>query len=55
MDKLQGDVVSSLFPEDTTSETPDENRCAQISTWLTNAPKGQRNKRLYCLLMLRNA
>jgi hypothetical protein len=54
MDKRHKDVVSLLFPEDATSETADENRWRRVSTWLTNPPKGQRNKRLYCLFLLRN-
>ena len=43
-----------LFPPYMGSETPQENRCALISNWLSKPPKGQRNQRLFCLLILRD-
>jgi hypothetical protein len=49
-----GTMFSFLFPLVTAPEMPNENRCGPLSHWLRNPPRGQRNKRLFCLLMLRD-
>jgi CHAT domain-containing protein len=49
----RGAVESYFFPPDKSSETPQDNRCNLVTGWLRNFPKGQRNKRLFCLHMLR--
>ncbi|KAF2679725.1 hypothetical protein K458DRAFT_490373 [Lentithecium fluviatile CBS 122367] len=58
-DKIKGNqrenVLSFLVPSDAVSDVSQNIRWECTADWLSSAPKGQRNKRLYCLLMLRNA
>ena len=50
-----GSIWSALFPADTDSETSQVIRRELIINWLSYPPQGQRNKRIFCLLMLRDS
>lgn len=48
-------IASIIFPTDAIPETQQDDSYNHICDWLTRFPKGQRDKRLFCLLMLREA
>jgi CHAT domain-containing protein/tetratricopeptide (TPR) repeat protein len=50
--KEPGSISSLLLPPDARSEISQEARRGLVVDWLSNAPKGQRNNRIFCLLML---
>jgi CHAT domain-containing protein len=50
-----GNITSLLFPLDVESINIRQSQWQLILEWLSNPPTGQKHKRLYSLLMLRNA
>ncbi|OBT46348.1 hypothetical protein VE00_02777 [Pseudogymnoascus sp. WSF 3629] len=50
-----GKIASFIFTTDASPETPQEESYNCICDWLTRFPKGQRDKRLFCLLTVREA
>lgn len=48
-------IASIIFPTDAIPETQQEESYNHICNWMTRFQKGQRDKRLFCLLMMRDA
>ncbi|KAH7399640.1 CHAT domain-containing protein [Pyrenochaeta sp. MPI-SDFR-AT-0127] len=51
----RGNLLSFLVPPDEKTELSQSDRWTSMADWLSNAPKGQKNKRSFCLLMLHHA
>lgn len=51
----RGNMLSFLVPPDEKTEIAQGPRWNYMADWLNKAPEGQKNKRLFCLLVLRHA